>query len=144
MNSVDFKLKITTESGQGILQKKIGLLYVGGHEPPLAQIKITKHIKDLDGKIIECKFEKNQWVFMRERLDKSYPNSYNTAMGELLSYSATFNPILNGECRFWSLFDLAVGESIANPVTAEKLEEVIDGYRYREMMPPPRQLPRHF
>lgn len=82
LNSVDFKLKITTESGHGILTKKIGLLYVGSLEPPFSQIKMTKHIKDLDGKIIECKFESNQWIFMRERVDKSFPNSYNTAIGE--------------------------------------------------------------
>lgn len=36
-------------------------------------------MKELDGKIIECKYEKNAWVFMRERTDKSFPNSYTTA-----------------------------------------------------------------
>ena len=46
------------------------------------EILYTKDIKELDNKIIECKYENNQWVFMRERTDKSFPNSYNTAVGE--------------------------------------------------------------
>lgn len=101
MNSVDFRLKIGTESGAGwvskryiysalvtnvefrfrILTRKIGYLYVGGFEPPFAQIRVTKQVKDFHNKIIECKFENNEWVFMRERTDKSFPNSYNTAKG---------------------------------------------------------------
>lgn len=40
-------------------------------------------MKELDGKIIECKYEKNAWVFMRERTDKSFPNSYTTAQCKL-------------------------------------------------------------
>ncbi|XP_055325862.1 mRNA-capping enzyme-like [Sitodiplosis mosellana] len=101
MNSVDFKLKIGTESGAGILTKKVGNLYVGGLEQPFAQFpKLSTQIKQLDGKIIECKFEDNQWKFMRERTDKSFPNSFKTAM--------------------------AVWESIQNPVTYEKLEKSIE------------------
>lgn len=62
---------------------KIGLLYVGNLDVPFAQInKFTKQIKDLDNKIIECKFENNGWVYMRQRTDKSFPNSYNTAIGK--------------------------------------------------------------
>lgn len=38
-------------------------------------------MKDMNGKIIECKFENNSWVFMRERTDKSFPNSFTTAKG---------------------------------------------------------------
>lgn len=50
-------------------------------EQPFAQIKMSKDIKHLHNKIIECKLENNSWKFMRERTDKSYPNSYNTAKG---------------------------------------------------------------
>ncbi|GAB0087241.1 mRNA-capping enzyme [Sergentomyia squamirostris] len=107
MCSVDFKLKIGEESGVGIVTRKVGLLYVGGHEPPFAKIKFTKTLKALDNRIIECKWENNQWVFMRERTDKSFPNSYKTAMG--------------------------VCESIRNPVTKEMLLEFIDS----RLMPPP-------
>lgn len=57
---------------------------MGGFEPPFSKIKVTKQIKDYDGKIIECKFDNNAWVFMRERIDKSFPNSYKTAVGELM------------------------------------------------------------
>uniref|UniRef100_A0AAV2KDJ9 mRNA capping enzyme C-terminal domain-containing protein n=1 Tax=Knipowitschia caucasica TaxID=637954 RepID=A0AAV2KDJ9_KNICA len=42
----------------------------------------NKELKLYDNKIIECKFEHNTWVFMRQRVDKSFPNSYDTAMGE--------------------------------------------------------------
>ena len=44
-------------------------------------MKVTSAIKHLNNKIIECKYENNQWVFMRERTDKSFPNSFKTAAG---------------------------------------------------------------
>lgn len=47
----------------------------------------TKELKQYDNKIIECTFANNTWVFMRQRVDKSFPNSYDTAMGETLSFS---------------------------------------------------------
>lgn len=62
-----------------ILTKKIGNLFVGGHTDPVANIKYTKTLKDLHNKIIECKFQNNEWVFMRERTDKSFANSFETA-----------------------------------------------------------------
>lgn len=65
-----------------MLTRKIGHLYVGSLDQPFAQIKVTKTLKELHNKIIECKFENNNWVFMRERTDKSYPNAYSTAMGK--------------------------------------------------------------
>ncbi|XP_059617366.1 mRNA-capping enzyme [Phlebotomus argentipes] len=107
MCSVDFKLKIAEESGMGILKRKVGMLYVGQLTTPFAQIKFTKALKDLNNKIIECKFENNAWVFMRERTDKSFPNSYNTAV--------------------------SVCNSIQQPVTTEMLLDFIDS----EIMPPP-------
>lgn len=67
-----------------MLTEKVGWLYVGQHEQPFASIKYNKYLKELDGKIIECKFENQSWSFMRERTDKSFPNSYNTAMGRSL------------------------------------------------------------
>lgn len=54
---------------------------MGQWDPPFAKMKYTKALKDLDNKIIECKFEDNQWKFMRERTDKSFPNSFTTAKG---------------------------------------------------------------
>ncbi|KAJ0181624.1 hypothetical protein K1T71_002346 [Dendrolimus kikuchii] len=119
MNSVDFKLKIVTEGGQGILPRKIGHLYVGQLEQPFSMIKLTKELKELNNKIIECKYEDNQWVYMRERTDKSYPNSYTTAK--------------------------AVCESIKTPVTKEILLDFIDNTRFQddsESMPPPMKIVR--
>lgn len=65
-----------------ILPRKIGQLFVGQLERPFAHIKYSKNLKELNNKIIECRFENNQWIYMRERTDKSYPNSYTTATGE--------------------------------------------------------------
>ncbi|XP_015605380.1 mRNA-capping enzyme [Cephus cinctus] len=115
MNSVDFKLKIVTESGEGIVPKKVGQLYVGGLDVPFNHMKISKAMKDLDNKIIECKFEDGRWVFMRERTDKSFPNSYKTAT--------------------------AVCKSIQDPVTKDRLLDYINRHRFpqddADLMPPP-------
>lgn len=119
MNSVDFKLKIVTQGGQGILPTKVGYLYVGKMDQPFASMKVTKDIKHLDNKIIECTFENGRWVFMRERTDKSFPNSYNTAT--------------------------SVCESIKDPVTKEILLDYIDNHRFHDdsdMMPPPKRMRR--
>lgn len=69
------------------------LLYVGSMTTPFAEMKYTKDLKNMHNKIIECKFENNKWVFMRERTDKSYPNAYNTAIGE-------FNNIFRTRIKF--------------------------------------------
>lgn len=69
-----------------MLQKKIGLLYVGGLDAPFSQMKLTKELRELDNKIIECKYENNAWVFMRERTDKSFPNSFNTAKSMMIYF----------------------------------------------------------
>ena len=73
-----------------MLREKIGQLFVGGkNDVPFDSMKVTKAMKDLDGKIIECRYEMNamngmgKWVFMRQRTDKSFPNSYNTAQCNL-------------------------------------------------------------
>uniref|UniRef100_UPI00358ED781 mRNA-capping enzyme isoform X2 n=1 Tax=Myxine glutinosa TaxID=7769 RepID=UPI00358ED781 len=81
MNSVDFRLKITKVGGQGFLVQNLGLLFVGQLDTPLSQMKVTKELRQYDNKIIECKFVNNEWVFMKQRLDKSFPNSYETAIG---------------------------------------------------------------
>ncbi|XP_030382196.1 mRNA-capping enzyme [Scaptodrosophila lebanonensis] len=116
LNSVDFRLKIITESGEGLLTKKVGFLYVGGHDVPFGHLqKLTKDIRELDNKIVECTMNlRGNWEFMRERTDKKLPNSYNTAM--------------------------AVVESIKHPITKEILLDYISTYGYRDdhdMMPPP-------
>ncbi|XP_037799938.1 mRNA-capping enzyme-like [Penaeus monodon] len=114
-NSVDFKLKIVKKGGLGLLPTTEGDLYVGGLDAPFATIKPTKGLKEYNNKIIECKYENNKWVFMRERTDKSFPNSYTTAM--------------------------AVCNSISNPVTEDDLLKFIHAQGYKkadkELMPPP-------
>lgn len=116
LNSVDFRLKIITERGEGLLTTKVGFLYVGGHDAPFGRMqKLTKEIRELDNKIVEC--TRNQfgnWEFMRERTDKKLPNSFNTAV--------------------------SVVESIKNPITKEYLLNFIVNFGFRDdhtMMPPP-------
>ncbi|KAM9778988.1 mRNA-capping enzyme isoform X2 [Syngnathus typhle] len=100
LNSVDFRLKITKVGGEGLLPQTVGLLYVGNYDRPFAKMKATKELKLYDNKIIECNFANNSWVFMRQRIDKSFPNSYDTAM--------------------------AVCKSIQEPVTKKILLEYVD------------------
>ncbi|XP_058126525.1 mRNA-capping enzyme [Anopheles ziemanni] len=115
MNSIDFRLAIQEERKLGMVPRKIGLLYVGGMEQSYGEIKLTKELRKLNNKIIECKYEEGAgWVLMRERTDKSFPNSYETAR--------------------------SVWESIRRPVTMEILLTMIKNEGYRsdsERMPPP-------
>ncbi|XP_011182006.2 mRNA-capping enzyme [Zeugodacus cucurbitae] len=121
MNSIDFRLKIKVESAPGMLTEKIGYLYVGGSNDCFAKMRYTKALKNLDNKIIECAInQKGEWEFMRERTDKTLPNSYNTAA--------------------------SVMESIRYPITQPCLLHFIANYGYRDdndMMPPPQRQPQH-
>ena len=115
MNSVDFKLKIVKESGLGMLPRTVGQLFVGSMDRPFAEMKVKGEVKNMNNKIIECKWDNGAWTFMRERTDKSFPNGYNTAMGVI--------------------------QSIREPVTTDILLRFIDDHRWREsdidLMPPP-------
>lgn len=79
------------------LPERFGDLYVGGRIRPFARMKANKEMLNLDNQIIECRFEhfndnekseqldngsNGKWVFMRQRKDKSFPNSVNTANGK--------------------------------------------------------------
>lgn len=117
LNTIDFRLKITKETGQGLVPKLIGQLFVGGYDHPYGIIKVNKQLRNMDNKIIECKVDKGGWTLLRERTDKSFPNSFSTAEG--------------------------VMESIRNPVDKEFLLSVIaaiDAERKdadSKRMPPP-------
>ena len=134
LNSVDFRLKIIMDDRPGMLRKLIGYLFVGGKDTFFDTIKVSKDIKQYDNKIIECSYDLNtrQWRFMRERTDKSFPNSFNTAV--------------------------SVCESIRNPITKEILLDFIETRAFRPnvfkrphdgqspqesgLMPPPMKAPR--
>ncbi|XP_034934473.1 mRNA-capping enzyme-like [Chelonus insularis] len=113
-NSVDFMLRIFVESGMGTSPKKIGHLYVEGLEEPFGFIKITKQIQQFDNKIIECTYNNGTWLFMRERTDKFFPNSF-----------ITVRSVLN---------------SIIRPITSQHLIHYIDKNQFNEdwedCMPP--------
>jgi mRNA-capping enzyme len=80
-NSIDFRLKVFIEDRPGMVNKRVWGLYVGGMDMPFRTMKWTKSLTQYNGKIIECRFDSDlqEWVFMRERTDKSFPNSYTTA-----------------------------------------------------------------
>ncbi|CAJ0956615.1 unnamed protein product, partial [Mesorhabditis belari] len=83
-NSVDFLLQIRRIARVNELPFYQGCLYVQHYDQAFANIKATKALQPYDGKIIECtRNERKEWVFMRERTDKSLPNSYKTAMAVL-------------------------------------------------------------
>ena len=67
-----------------MLPGKVGQLFVGGqNDMPFAVMKVKKALHEFNNKIIECRYEfkgkTGNWVFMRERTDKSFPNSFKTA-----------------------------------------------------------------
>lgn len=80
-NSIDFKLRVVREHRPGMLEDYVGQLLVNGLDQPFGTIKVSKTIRELNNKIIECRFnrQKGCWELMRERTDKSYPNAYTTA-----------------------------------------------------------------
>lgn len=128
LNSVDFKLQIIMEDKPGMLRTLVGNLMVvdKGNLVNFGVIKVNKDLKQYNNKIIECTYdmEENKWVFLRERTDKSFPNSYNTAF--------------------------SVCQSIRYPITKEGLIDYIEKYGWRPsqkrpaendektLMPPPK------
>ncbi|XP_064597086.1 LOW QUALITY PROTEIN: mRNA-capping enzyme-like [Liolophura sinensis] len=117
LNSVDFKLQIRKESRLGMLPVTRGLLFVGGLDQPFSEMKVTKDMKELENKIIECSWDGKTWQFMRVRTDKSFPNSYTTAKG--------------------------VCESIMNPVTKEILFDTVENLAFKAPHPPGQQAQGH-
>ena len=87
-----------------MVSKSIGSLFVGGHNYPMGEIKLNQVLRQLNNKIIECKWDYNNrcWSFMRERTDKSFPNSYRTAIGgyfQIVQYGeAKLSPIKARYC----------------------------------------------
>lgn len=115
MNSIDFRLQVKPETRLGYAYPYVGILLTNDNCKFAELAKCTKMLKALDGKIIECKLENNKWVFMRERTDKSFPNSRQTAD--------------------------AVMHSIRYPVTEGMLLEFIELHGWKDPMPPPTAVP---
>ena len=91
------------------LPTKVGQLFVGGYNEPFSTIDLkvnniinplitggllrfpittlqaNKETRQLNGRIIECSWDPQLgWCFMRVREDKTFPNSYTTAMSKSL------------------------------------------------------------
>ncbi|CAF1324113.1 unnamed protein product [Adineta steineri] len=107
-NTIDFRLKILMEpSRMGQLPEKKAYLFVNGLKEPFSQMRYTPNLVQYDNKIIECSYHNKQWHFHRERTDKSFPNAKETAFGAI--------------------------EALNNPVTKEKLCELIDEHMKANM-----------
>uniref|UniRef100_A0A915PZ12 mRNA-capping enzyme n=1 Tax=Setaria digitata TaxID=48799 RepID=A0A915PZ12_9BILA len=89
-NSIDFQLRIRRISKPGELPEHVGFLFVQNQSEPMAKMKATKKLLPYDNKIIECTFKDGKWEFMRERTDKSLPNSSKTAKAV---YNSIIHPI---------------------------------------------------
>lgn len=77
-----------------LLPTKIGKLFVGKPEKLFSTMKVSKNMKHLDNKIIECKYQDGRWQFMRERTDKSFPNGFETAKCKYLLNLFLFSTVV--------------------------------------------------
>jgi len=94
-HTIDFRLRICTQPPQiGCPRERIALLYVGGMQRPFSKMIYTPKLRQYDGKIIECTFQNNQWRFLRERTDKSFPNAFKTAQGALTAAQHPIEPAM--------------------------------------------------
>jgi len=69
-----------------VMPKKGGL-YVGGTGKSMdeyCEINLTEEIQEFDGKIIDCKYADNQWIFVKVRNDRQHPNGRRTVVSKYL------------------------------------------------------------
>ncbi|CDW52995.1 mRNA cap C and mRNA cap enzyme domain containing protein [Trichuris trichiura] len=81
LNSVDFLLRIEKEDRPGFISQYVGNLMVLDSKIPFDKMPVTKDLMKYNNKIVECSVTDGRWTFIRERTDKSLPNSYETASG---------------------------------------------------------------
>jgi mRNA-capping enzyme len=116
-----------------MLKEKQGQLWVGSGKSQVLfgelDLKLNKEAKKYNHRIIECSFVNNKWKFLRQRTDKSFPNSYDTAK--------------------------SVCMSIMQPVTKDWLLKVCEEFSWKpnskrhndydsSAMPPPKKPPPRF
>ncbi|XP_046655756.1 mRNA-capping enzyme-like isoform X2 [Daphnia pulicaria] len=79
-----FRLKFPEYWRSGDL-KRAELHAVGAHRSEIyfATIELTKELRNLDGRIIECRFADRQWIFVRQRNDRHHPNGRNAIFNKL-------------------------------------------------------------
>ncbi|XP_055338214.1 mRNA-capping enzyme-like [Paramacrobiotus metropolitanus] len=79
--TIDFRVRVEKSERRGEIAKTSGKLYVGGLDHPFGELKWSKEYTQLNGKIIECRYDygSRKWIFERIRTDKNTPNHYTTA-----------------------------------------------------------------
>jgi len=55
-------------------------------EKKYASILLTDEMRDKSGSIIECRFVDQNWIFVRERTDRSRPNGRKTINGIYINF----------------------------------------------------------
>lgn len=91
--SMDFRLQVVIE-GDIDLGQKVGQLWVEGFMSPVARVSSVSTIEDFHHKIVECVYQDGQWIALRERTDKSSPNTYETYLSV---WSSIRNVVETGE-----------------------------------------------
>lgn len=116
LNSIDFRIRIRQERREGCLPEDMIELLVSNQTKAPITLKMDRnktHFKKYDGKIVEMAIpDQKNWIILRERTDKTSPNSYETMR--------------------------AVISSIKNPVTEEILFKYIAEKIPLEPRPPAR------
>ncbi|CAG0895731.1 unnamed protein product [Darwinula stevensoni] len=90
--STDFLLKIVDKE-EGGPEKSRGFLFVSQEDKPFAVMKVTQDLRRYDNKIIECTFKNGQWVFKRERINRSFPKGIVTAK---IASKSSSKPVTEG------------------------------------------------
>ena len=56
-------------------------------EVPQATLALTQgEMKELDGRIVDCRYVDHQWILTNVRNDRSHPNSKKCALGMSLAH----------------------------------------------------------
>ena len=81
---IDFNRKRIICKKKNSFDQKIGELYVLGPWPnnttaKFDDIQLTDELRKLDGRIIDCIYVDNQWVFQKLRNDRKHPNRREAA-----------------------------------------------------------------
>ncbi len=88
--TIEYKLKVLTYL---IIRQSEGDLYALGTrkgpkkgEKIYASILLMDEMRDKSGSIIECCFVDKNWIFVRERTDRSRPNGRKTINGIYINF----------------------------------------------------------
>ena len=92
-NDEDFHFRLKIQPGKS----DIGDLLVvgpGRREMKFDTMNLTSEMKEMDGKIIECRRADHQWIFDHETTDRSHPNGRRAVNGKTTLHSIQVDLLL--------------------------------------------------